>query len=69
MGKALGFQNLIWVVPCVGGIEYPRDEPAESMFVQILGNEYEVEVQYHQLRNITYGTLSFNCPNESILIR
>ena len=24
MGKNLGHQNLIWVVPCVGGIDYPR---------------------------------------------
>ena len=25
MGKNLGHQDLIWVVPCVGGIEYPVD--------------------------------------------
>ncbi|TVY93725.1 Cell wall alpha-1,3-glucan synthase [Lachnellula willkommii] len=57
MGKALGFQNLIWVVPCVGGIVYPGAEYAESMFITILGGSYEVQVQYHTLRNITYVLL------------
>ncbi|KAJ5569634.1 uncharacterized protein N7459_009064 [Penicillium hispanicum] len=57
MGKQLGHQDLIWVIPCVGGVEYPIDKPAESMFVMILGNSYEVKVQYHYLRNITYVVL------------
>lgn len=57
MGKQLGHQDLIWVVPCVGGVKYPVDKPAESMFVMILGNSYEVKVQYHYLRNITYVLL------------
>ena len=57
MGKALGHADLIWVVPCVGGIEYPVDQPAEAMFVTILGKQYEIQVQYHVLRNITYVLL------------
>jgi len=57
MGKVLGFQDLIWVVPCVGGIVYPRAESAESMYITILGGLYEVRVQYHKLRNITYVLL------------
>ncbi|KAL4897915.1 hypothetical protein BDV59DRAFT_198175 [Aspergillus ambiguus] len=57
MGKHLGHQDLIWVVPCVGGVEYPVDQPAESMFVTVLGNSYEVKVQYHVLKNITYVLL------------
>lgn len=57
MGKNLGHQDLIWVVPCVGGIEYPEAEHAEPMTVTILGSTYEVEVQYHVLRNITYVLL------------
>jgi alpha-1,3-glucan synthase len=57
MGKNLGHQDLIWVVPCVGGVEYPIDEPAEPMAVIILGKEYIVDVQYHRLRNITYVLL------------
>lgn len=57
MSSALDHVNLIWVVPCVGGIEYPIDEPAESMFVQIMGESYEVHVQYHRVKNITYVLL------------
>jgi len=57
MGKSLGHQDLIWVVPCVGDIEYPTDTPGEVMTVQILGNTYEIEVQYHKLRNITFVLL------------
>ncbi|KAK0612409.1 putative cell wall alpha-1, 3-glucan synthase [Bombardia bombarda] len=57
MGKALEHQDLIWVVPCVGGIDYPVDQRAEPMYVPIMGNEYEIEVQYHQVQNITYVLL------------
>lgn len=57
MGKHLGHQDLIWVVPCVGGVDYPEDQPAEPMTVTVLGNTYEVKVQYHVLRNITYVLL------------
>ncbi|KAK3372216.1 putative cell wall alpha-1, 3-glucan synthase [Podospora didyma] len=57
MGKALEHQDLIWVVPCVGGIEYPVDQRAEPMYAPIMGKEYEVEVQYHVVQNITYVLL------------
>ncbi|KAE8155104.1 hypothetical protein BDV25DRAFT_169289 [Aspergillus avenaceus] len=57
MGKTLGHQDLIWVVPCVGGVDYPVDKEAEPMNVTILGNSYEVKVQYHVLNNITYVLL------------
>lgn len=57
MGKNLEHQDLIWVVPCVGGIEYPVDTPGESIIIQVLGNYYEVKTQYHVLRNITYVLL------------
>lgn len=57
MGKNLGHQDLIWVVPCVGGVDYPEDQVAEPMSVTVLGNAYEVKVQYHVLRNITYVLL------------
>jgi alpha-1,3-glucan synthase len=49
--------NLIWVVPCVGGIDYPIDEPAAPMNVTILGTTYTVNVQYHTVKNITYVLL------------
>ncbi|PSS03495.1 alpha amylase [Coniella lustricola] len=57
MSTALDHVNLIWVVPVVGGIDYPMDEPAESMFVNIMGESYEVKVQYHKVKNITYVIL------------
>ena len=57
MGKNLGHQDLIWVVPCVGGVDYPEDNRAEPMSVTVLNNPYEVKVQYHTLRNITYVLL------------
>ncbi|PWY83588.1 alpha-1,3-glucan synthase [Aspergillus heteromorphus CBS 117.55] len=57
MGKNLTHQDLIWVVPCVGGVDYPRDDPREPMVVTVLGNNYQVDVQYHRLHNITYVLL------------
>lgn len=57
MGKALEHQDLIWVVPCVGGIDYPIDQRAEPIYVPIMGKQYEIEVQYHQVGNITYVLL------------
>ncbi|PGH35944.1 alpha-1,3-glucan synthase [[Emmonsia] crescens] len=57
MGENLGHQDLIWVVPCVGGVDYPIDQVAEPMTVTVLGNAYEVKVQYHLVGNITYVLL------------
>ncbi|KAM7198752.1 hypothetical protein V8F20_006067 [Naviculisporaceae sp. PSN 640] len=67
MGKALGHLDIIWVVPCVSGLDeskhpsgnagYPIDTHAEPMVITILGSQYTVEVQYHTLRNITYVLL------------
>lgn len=57
MGKNLEHQDLIWVVPCVGGVDYPVDAPTEPMDIIILGKPYRVEIQLHVLRNITYVLL------------
>ena len=57
MGKNLEHQNLIWVVPCVGDVDYPVDRIAEQMQIVIVGNTYEVSVQYHVYRNITFVLL------------
>ncbi|KAL3425171.1 glycosyl transferase group 1 [Phlyctema vagabunda] len=59
MGKNLTHQNLIWVIPCVGGIDYPYgpDEQADYMQVGISGQEYDVTVHYHVVNNITYVLL------------
>lgn len=57
MGKNLEDYDLIWVVPCCGGIEYPADTPAPSIQVTIMGKQYDIDVQYHKLKNITYVLL------------
>ncbi|KAL8715735.1 MAG: hypothetical protein Q9220_000402 [cf. Caloplaca sp. 1 TL-2023] len=57
MGKHLAHQELIWVIPCVGGVDYPVDYRAEPMRIIILGEERIVQVNYHKLRNITYVCL------------
>ncbi|KAK0731957.1 alpha amylase [Lasiosphaeris hirsuta] len=62
MSTALSHLDIIWVVPCVGDIDYPIDTYAEPMFVTVLGQHYEVEVQYHKPKsppgnNITYVIL------------
>lgn len=57
MSQNLKHQNLIWVVPCVGDIEYPVDTPTEDFVVMILDKPYLVKVQYHVVDNITYVLL------------
>ncbi|KAI9931074.1 hypothetical protein ASPWEDRAFT_124272 [Aspergillus wentii DTO 134E9] len=57
MSQNLKHQNLIWVVPCVGDIDYPEDTPTEPFVVSILDKPYLVNVQYHQVDNITYVLL------------
>lgn len=60
MAKNLHHQDLVWVVPCVGGIDYPVDFATEPMRIIVMGLEYEVHVQYHQVRNITFVLV--DCP-------
>ncbi|KAJ5949119.1 hypothetical protein N7454_000703 [Penicillium verhagenii] len=57
MSLNLKHQNLIWVVPCVGDIDYPVDTPIEPFVVTILDKPYMVKVQYHIVDNITYVLL------------
>lgn len=57
MSRNLEHQDLVWVVPCVDGIQYPQDQQAKPIVVTILGEEHTIQVQYHQLRNITYVLL------------
>ncbi|KAJ5902211.1 hypothetical protein N7495_002739 [Penicillium taxi] len=57
MGQNLRHQNLIWVVPCVGDIDYPVDTPVEPFIVNVLDKPYLVKVQYHVSENITYVLL------------
>ncbi|KAF1954873.1 hypothetical protein CC80DRAFT_526600 [Byssothecium circinans] len=57
MGKNLQHKTLIWVVPCVGDLEYPIDQPSEPMEITILGQLYSINVQYHRYQNITFVLL------------
>ena len=45
MSKHLQHEDLVWVVPCVGGVDYPVDQRAKPMAVTILGVEYTIQVQ------------------------
>jgi alpha-1,3-glucan synthase len=57
MGKAMSDVDLIWVVPKVADLEYPQGEYAEPIEVIIFGEPYLIEVETHQLDNITYVIL------------
>lgn len=57
MGKAMTDVDLIWVVPKVADLEYPQGEYAEPIEVIIFGEPYLIEVETHQLDNITYVIL------------
>lgn len=57
MAKNLSHQDLIWVVPCIGDLDYPIDCVAQPMNIVVMGRSYKVEVQYHTLRNITFVLL------------
>ena len=57
MGKNLGHQNLIWVVPCVGGVQYPPAQRGQPIIITVMGRDYAIDVQYHVVRNISYVLL------------
>ncbi|KAJ7582663.1 modular protein with glycoside hydrolase family 13 and glycosyltransferase family 5 domains [Mycena floridula] len=57
MGKAMTDVDLIWVVPKVKDISYPAGEIAEPIEVMIFGETYLIEVETHQMDNITYVIL------------
>ncbi|EPX71067.1 alpha-1,3-glucan synthase Mok13 [Schizosaccharomyces octosporus yFS286] len=54
MGKHLQHHDLLWVVPCVGNVEYPVQEEVEPLEVVVLDQIYQVKVYIHYLSNITY---------------
>jgi alpha-1,3-glucan synthase len=59
MASALSHLDLVWVVPVVGDVDYPFDrmEAADPMFVDVMGQPYEIETYYHVVKNITYVIL------------
>lgn len=54
MAKHLTHHNLIWVVPCVGDLQYPIDQVEDPISVTIMGKDHLVDVQRHQVGRITY---------------
>lgn len=54
MGKAMTDVDLIWVIPKVQDLEYPQGDYAEPIEVIIFGEPYLIEVETHQVDNITY---------------
>ncbi|KZO95858.1 glycosyltransferase family 5 protein [Calocera viscosa TUFC12733] len=57
MGKAMSDVDLIWVIPKVKDLEYPTGDFMEPIEVVIFGQPYLIEVETHQLDNITYVIL------------
>lgn len=73
MSKHLQHLDLVWVVPCMGGIEYPVDQRAKHMVVKVLDVEYTIAVQVsvhflltlpghlHVMTDSYYGSLPPGC--------
>jgi len=59
MASALSHVDLVWVVPVVGDIEYPFEkmQAADPMFVDVMGQPYEIQAYYHVVKSITYVIL------------
>ncbi|BFZ58455.1 Cell wall alpha-1,3-glucan synthase ags1 [Savitreella phatthalungensis] len=57
MAKNLKHQDLVWVVPCVGDVDYPEADYEPPMEVKILDQVYQINVMVHKLDNITYVLL------------
>lgn len=57
MGKAMHDVDLLWVVPKVQDLEYPEADPAPPIEVTIFGEKYLIELQTHQVDNVTFFLL------------
>ena len=57
MAKNLKHQDLVWVVPCVGDVDYPEADYEPPMEVKILDQVYQINVMLHKVENITYVLL------------
>lgn len=59
MASALSHIDLVWVVPVVGDVDYQTEkfQVAQSMYVQVMGQPYEIQVYYYVVKNITYVIL------------
>ncbi|KAL6710193.1 Cell wall alpha-1,3-glucan synthase ags1 [Coniothyrium glycines] len=68
MGKHLTEYDLIWVIPCVGGIVYPRGSIGKPILACVSGRTVEVQVFHHTLKNVTYVMLDspvFRCQTKT----
>lgn len=59
MANALHHMDIVWVIPVVGDVDYPLEkmQKAEPMYVDVMGQPYEIEVYYYVVKNITYVLL------------
>lgn len=59
MANALNHMDIVWVIPVVGDVDYPLEkmQKAEPMYVDVMGQPYEIEVYYYVVKNITYVLL------------
>ncbi|RMZ91848.1 hypothetical protein DV736_g892, partial [Chaetothyriales sp. CBS 134916] len=59
MAKHLKHHQLVWVIPCVGGVDYPfePDSEARPIIVQVSQQSFKVQVHVHVIENITYFLL------------
>lgn len=59
MANALNHMDIVWVIPVVGDVDYPLEkmQKAEPMYVDVMGQPYEIEVYYYNVKNITYVLL------------
>jgi alpha-1,3-glucan synthase len=49
--------DLIWVIPKVSGITYPRATPKPPIYVTIFGSVYQVNMEEYNFNNLTYVLL------------
>ncbi|RMD42620.1 hypothetical protein DV735_g2493, partial [Chaetothyriales sp. CBS 134920] len=59
MTKHLRHHKLFWVVPCLGGVDYPFEPDSEvrPIKVQVSEQSFKVQVHVHVIDNITYFLL------------
>jgi alpha-1,3-glucan synthase len=57
MARCMSDVNLIWVIPKVSGIAYPRAVPKPPIYVTIFGKVYQVHVEEYLYKNLTYVLL------------
>jgi alpha-1,3-glucan synthase len=57
MARCMSDVNLIWVIPKVSGITYPKATPKPPIHITIFGKVYQVHVEEYLFKNLTYVLL------------